>query len=148
MAAVRIVFSEVSVKEFRAGFSCCGVTGLHDKLMLLLRADQQGGGEGGKTVPVGVFGCFEEPHLEAVVAPVAFVPDDPAKILNEIVPLFDKQGQVCLLRQRLHAFKTLLVFLVGVDIRVIPVSTGFVPLLPPVLYRISGAVRAANVNQD
>ncbi len=116
--------------------------------MLLVGADEQGGGEG---VAVQLAGGRRRPgeaQFEAVAAALGFVAGDAAEILGHVVAFDDRQRKFQLRRQRFHRLQALLVLRVGVDIGVVPDAADVVALPPPVLHGIGGAVGAAEMDSS
>ena len=69
-----------------------------------------------------------------------------AEVFNHVITLGNNQWQVYILRQGFHGFQAVLVLHIGVNIGIIPEGAGLIPLLPPVVNGIGGAVGTAAVN--
>ena len=141
--------SEVGIEKFQP--FCGGGQLIADfayKFMLLVGADEQGGGEGTEAHFAGGFRRFRQTKVEAVPAAPGFMPDDSAEVFNHVITLGNNQGQVHLLSQGLHCFQTALVLRKGVNIWVIPEGADLVPLLSPVVNGVGSTMGAAAMNQN
>jgi len=115
--------------------------------MLLVGADEEGGGKGIEPMLAGVFRRWRQAKVEAILAALRLIASDAAEIFGHVVTISDCQRQVYTLRQGLHTFKSALMLGIGVDIRVVPETLNLIVLLAPVFHGIGGAMGAADMNQ-
>jgi len=116
---------------------------LADHSLVLVGADEQGGGEGVKAHIFSGPGRFGKTQPEAVPAALRFMPHHPPKVINHVIAFGHYYWQAHCFSQGLHCLQAVLVLGVGVDIGVIPESAYLVALLPPIFDGVGGAVGAA-----
>jgi len=116
--------------------------------MLLVGADEQSGGESGKTVLAGNFGGSGQSQPETMLAAFSFMSYNCSQIVDKVITLRDEQWEVYSQSQSLHGLQTTLVFLKWVDIGVIPQRRHLIVLMAQMFYRVGGAGATAGVKQQ
>ena len=147
VATVRISFAEVGIKKCYSCFFSDAGPDFADEVVLLVGADEQGGGKSAEVLFAGKLRSPGKTHPEAVLATFAFMVDYFVEVIDDFIPFTDSQRDSQLSCQSLYRFQTLLVFRIRVNIRVVPEGTDIIPLFSPVVGGVGGAMRAANVQQ-
>ena len=119
-----------------------------DALVVLVGADQEGGGEVGEAVFRGEAGGLLQAGGVAVGAPVLDVPRHRLDEAPQAVLLPDRQVQADGGGVVHQGVPPGLVLLIGVDVGVIPESGGLDALVPKAFHTVDAARRTADVEQE
>jgi hypothetical protein len=87
MPTVGIALAEVGIQESDAAGFGNPMAHLPDKVMFLVRTDEQGGGKGIKALLGRHLRRFTQAKLKAVPAAPGFIPRYPAKIFDYIIAI-------------------------------------------------------------
>jgi hypothetical protein len=88
--------------------------------MLLVGADKQAGGKGGKTKFNSGFSRLLQAKMKAIPAALVFMPCYPPEIFYYVVAIGYNQWKIQLFCQGLHCLKTSLMLTIWMYVRVIP----------------------------
>jgi len=124
------------------------LTHFSQQVVFLVRADEQGRGEGVESFFAGNLCCLRQPHTIAVGAAVVLVSRHSLKVFGHIVALGNDERQVRRSSEGLHSIQAELVLSKGLDIRVVPEGSHLVFFVLQGFHNIGRAGAAANVKEN